>query len=219
MPSINGLMEQVREEFGIEDDEENSTLPLRIKTSYRNPGVDIHQPRMLIPRPDTPPSSLDFDEELSSPTDELPSLPAIRPRVASMIPDEEVDPSDASETASELERPQKSLSKREHALHELLSSERAYASDLALIREVHIPLALGEFLLDSSLDKFFVFSLTQLVMASIEATLSLSKSPFVFYGQRGNLRASLAMLLRHDSTRRKERTISLSSLARVHARV
>lgn len=35
------------------------------------------------------------------------------------------------------------MSKREHALHELLSSERNYASDLALIRDVHIPLALG----------------------------------------------------------------------------
>ncbi|KAJ7099366.1 hypothetical protein B0H15DRAFT_771497 [Mycena belliarum] len=32
------------------------------------------------------------------------------------------------------------LSKRQHALHELLSSERAYASDLALILKVHIPL-------------------------------------------------------------------------------
>ncbi|KAG5635652.1 hypothetical protein H0H81_010522 [Sphagnurus paluster] len=36
------------------------------------------------------------------------------------------------------------MTKRQHALHELLSSERAYASDLALIREVHIPLALGQ---------------------------------------------------------------------------
>ncbi|KAJ7721490.1 hypothetical protein B0H16DRAFT_367049 [Mycena metata] len=35
------------------------------------------------------------------------------------------------------------LSKRQHALHELLSSERAYASDLALMLEVHIPLAQG----------------------------------------------------------------------------
>lgn len=35
------------------------------------------------------------------------------------------------------------MKKRNHALHELLSSERAYGSDLALIREVHIPLALG----------------------------------------------------------------------------
>jgi hypothetical protein len=35
------------------------------------------------------------------------------------------------------------MPKRQHALHELLSSERAYASDLALICDVHIPLALG----------------------------------------------------------------------------
>lgn len=39
---------------------------------------------------------------------------------------------------------QKQVSKRTHALLELLNSERAYASDLALIRDVHIPLALGE---------------------------------------------------------------------------
>lgn len=35
------------------------------------------------------------------------------------------------------------VTKREHALKELLSSERAYASDLAFIRNVHIPIALG----------------------------------------------------------------------------
>ncbi|KAG9312331.1 hypothetical protein JVU11DRAFT_7647 [Chiua virens] len=35
------------------------------------------------------------------------------------------------------------MSKRIHALRELLSSERAYTSDLALIRDIHIPLALG----------------------------------------------------------------------------
>jgi hypothetical protein len=39
---------------------------------------------------------------------------------------------------------QPTMSKRNHALLELLSSERAYASDLAFIRDVHIPLALGE---------------------------------------------------------------------------
>ncbi|KAJ7578277.1 hypothetical protein C8J56DRAFT_797853 [Mycena floridula] len=37
-----------------------------------------------------------------------------------------------------------SLTKRQHALLEVLESERAYASDLALIRQVHIPLALGQ---------------------------------------------------------------------------
>ncbi|RPD57836.1 hypothetical protein L227DRAFT_577532 [Lentinus tigrinus ALCF2SS1-6] len=36
------------------------------------------------------------------------------------------------------------MSKRNHALVELLTSERAYAGDLALIRDIHIPLALGQ---------------------------------------------------------------------------
>ncbi|KAF8627627.1 hypothetical protein AX15_004324 [Amanita polypyramis BW_CC] len=40
-------------------------------------------------------------------------------------------------------QPQPSMSKRQHALQELLSSERAYASDLVLICDLHIPLALG----------------------------------------------------------------------------
>lgn len=57
----------------------------------------------------------------------------------SILPDDENTSSSSSSVA-----PQPSpMSKRHHALHELLSSERAYASDLALIREVHIPLALG----------------------------------------------------------------------------
>ena len=37
-------------------------------------------------------------------------------------------------------------SKRNHALIELIESERAYASDLALIRDIHIPVALGMYL-------------------------------------------------------------------------
>jgi hypothetical protein len=40
--------------------------------------------------------------------------------------------------------PPPTMCKRNHALLELLSSERAYASDLALIRDIHIPVALGE---------------------------------------------------------------------------
>jgi dynamin-binding protein len=37
------------------------------------------------------------------------------------------------------------LTKRTHALLELIESERAYASDLALIRQVHLPVALGAY--------------------------------------------------------------------------
>ncbi|KAF9047499.1 hypothetical protein BJ165DRAFT_1403203 [Panaeolus papilionaceus] len=40
------------------------------------------------------------------------------------------------------QQPTSGYTKRQHALHELLSSERAYASDLALLQEYHIPLAL-----------------------------------------------------------------------------
>ncbi|KAK0210815.1 Dbl homology domain-containing protein [Desarmillaria ectypa] len=35
------------------------------------------------------------------------------------------------------------VTKRQHALQELLDSEKSYGSDLALVRQVHIPLALG----------------------------------------------------------------------------
>lgn len=59
-----------------------------------------------------------------------------------------MDDEPASSTSSLAQQP--AMTKRQHALHELLSSERAYASDLALIREVHIPLALGNDALLSS---------------------------------------------------------------------
>ncbi|KAH9956450.1 hypothetical protein BC827DRAFT_1139525 [Russula dissimulans] len=42
------------------------------------------------------------------------------------------------------------LSKRTHALLELIESERAYASDLALLRNVHLPVALGTRLIFTS---------------------------------------------------------------------
>jgi dynamin-binding protein len=55
--------------------------------------------------------------------------------------DDEADSSNSSLASQIPAAP--SVSKRTHALLELLSSERAYASDLALIRDIHIPLALG----------------------------------------------------------------------------
>ncbi|KII95485.1 hypothetical protein PLICRDRAFT_48441 [Plicaturopsis crispa FD-325 SS-3] len=55
-----------------------------------------------------------------------------------------VDVASLSSTSSFAIPTTKPISKRTHALLEILSSERAYASDLALIRDIHIPLALGE---------------------------------------------------------------------------
>ncbi|KZP18369.1 hypothetical protein FIBSPDRAFT_863852 [Athelia psychrophila] len=51
---------------------------------------------------------------------------------------------EAAASTSSLPPAPPSMPKRAHALVELLSSERAYASDLVLIRQIHIPLALGQ---------------------------------------------------------------------------
>ncbi|KAJ2918527.1 hypothetical protein MD484_g1862, partial [Candolleomyces efflorescens] len=75
--------------------------------------------KSLTARPDSPPTSLHSSNQAKSESSSSSSFSAQGP-------------------------PQPTMTKRQHALHELLSSERAYASDLALIREVHIPLALGQ---------------------------------------------------------------------------
>jgi hypothetical protein len=82
-------------------------------------------------------SNLIESMQLQDPTDgKLPLIPQ------SPSPLSPVDIDDASSTGSSiLNTPP--MNKRTHALLELLSSERAYASDLALIRDIHIPLALG----------------------------------------------------------------------------
>ena len=84
--------------------------------------------------------SMALGEGLQSPDGEdmLPSRPD-SPSVISTL-DDEAEPSSSS--SSLLPTPP-TMSKRTHALIELLTSERAYASDLALIRDFHIPLALG----------------------------------------------------------------------------
>ena len=82
-------------------------------------------------RPDSPfpfppsPNSMD-DSTLDSPS----SLrdPTASPRPTPTLPAENISTG---------------LPKRTHALLELIESERAYASDLALIRDIHLPVALG----------------------------------------------------------------------------
>lgn len=65
---------------------------------------------------------------------------------------ESIESSFASDSGlSSLLKPTSSVTKRVRALEELLSSERAYASDLAIIRNIHIPLAAGECAHDSML--------------------------------------------------------------------
>ncbi len=80
--------------------------------------VNFKSKPFVSPRPESPLTDR-TDEEHNSSASSSPSLPQSQP-------------------------PLQPMTKRHHALQELLSSERAYASDLALICDVHIPLALGK---------------------------------------------------------------------------
>lgn len=68
------------------------------------------------------------------------TMPSSSPRPR---PKSELSTSSGSSSNPTQSSTQSNMTKRQHALLELLSSERAYASDLALIKEIHIPLALG----------------------------------------------------------------------------
>lgn len=73
---------------------------------------------------------------------ESPIMPPLSP--VDTIDDGDSSTGSSSSLNNNLVSQPSAMSKRNHALLELLSSERAYASDLALIRDIHIPLALGE---------------------------------------------------------------------------
>jgi hypothetical protein len=90
--------------------------------------ADILSPMSLAFRSDTPVS-------MNSPDDE---------KRGSRLRRGSTTMSASSPSSTKPASPQSTMTKRQHALHELLSSERAYASDLALIKDTHIPLALGE---------------------------------------------------------------------------
>ena len=66
---------------------------------------------------------------------------AISSALGSLSTIHDLDNSETSTLASNTP----STTKREHALREVLSSERAYVSDLAFIRDVHMTMARGEF--------------------------------------------------------------------------
>lgn len=78
-----------------------------------------------------------------TPDKPLPLPPSTPEPLPEELEEQEDEPEDYSPTPSLLPQASPPASKRIHALMELLSTERAYASDLALIRDIHIPLALG----------------------------------------------------------------------------
>ncbi|KAI0800196.1 hypothetical protein C8Q74DRAFT_1313919 [Fomes fomentarius] len=100
--------------------------------------LDQPLPASLARRPTTPDKPLPLTPQ---PSDSMP-LP-----LSSVDPEEDNDdetllPKSMS-TSSRSSAPT-IVSKRDHALSELLASERSYASDLAVIGDVHVPLALGQ---------------------------------------------------------------------------
>jgi dynamin-binding protein len=114
--------------------------PLRPKTATNSPSVvtqEIMSSHTLIVSPES------FQLTLSPLTsndasDKPPSTPLLPASPSHLSP----VGINASSSSTLIGSPV-AMSKRTHALLELLSSERAYASDLALIRDIHIPLALG----------------------------------------------------------------------------
>ncbi|KAJ3969654.1 hypothetical protein EV361DRAFT_951286 [Lentinula raphanica] len=73
----------------------------------------------------------------------------LRPESPFALSPMEDEAASSSSASSHGQQPTPTFTKRQHALHELLASERAYASDLALVREIYIPLAIGHPMLSS----------------------------------------------------------------------
>lgn len=101
--------------------------------------ADILSPTSLAFKSDSRSSS---PENLSSPEERVDTL--FRRGSSSLSGVTMVNSSSPSSSKPCLASHPSTMTKRQYALHELLSSERAYASDLALIKDIHLPLALGE---------------------------------------------------------------------------
>lgn len=121
------------------DADDADQMPLLHARSYGTISGLLDQPlsASLARRPTTPDKPLPLTPQ---PSDSMP-LP-----LSSVDPEEDDDdetllPKSMS-TSSRSSAPT-IVSKRDHALSELLASERSYASDLAVIGDVHVPLALG----------------------------------------------------------------------------
>ena len=117
----------------------DAAMPLLHSRSFGSLSTLLDPPPPAVPtrRPRTP------DGASYKP---LPLTPQPSSHSSLSFAGEREDEDDATLLAAE-SAPRKSaapvMSKRQHALAELLDSERAYASDLALVRNVHLPLALG----------------------------------------------------------------------------
>ena len=138
--SVLGVVDEFEDEFEREreSDHFNETLAATLAHSYTGLDTDSVDIDTINCGP-TP--TLEFTySHLPSPRDkELPLPPSTLPL---SLPIKLTPPMSSHQDDSQPHTP--ALTKRHHALLELLTSERAYASDLALIRDVYMRLASGE---------------------------------------------------------------------------
>ncbi|KAH9922107.1 uncharacterized protein B0H18DRAFT_910622 [Fomitopsis serialis] len=105
-----------------------NSQPASLRSGLSGRSQTPDKPLPITPDPSTSSATLDDDHDrVHEPTPE---------------PNDSVFASDSG--SSSLLKPPTAVTKRVRALEELLSSERAYASDLAIIRDIHIPLASGQ---------------------------------------------------------------------------
>ncbi|KAG2339561.1 hypothetical protein BDR05DRAFT_613284 [Suillus weaverae] len=166
LQSVLGVVDEFEDEFDRERETEHlvsDTLPTALHTSYTGPvaaytdsvGADTanagHTPTMEAAHTLIQCTRFPKDKELPLPPSTLPlSLPMkSRPRTDNRLELSEDRSAMSSQQRSEEDltmapsTPAPAITKRQHALLELLTSERAYASDLALIRDVYMRLASG----------------------------------------------------------------------------
>lgn len=130
LQSVLGVVDEFEDEFDREreSDQFNDTLAAALASSYTR-AIDSSIDTDSTNPGHTPTVEFARDKELPLPPSTLPlSLPIHK--TPAMSHNEGSQPP--------------ALTKRRHALLELLTSERAYASDLALIRDVYMRLASGK---------------------------------------------------------------------------
>lgn len=164
--SVLGVVDEFEDEFDRERETEHlvsDTLATALYTSYTGPvaaytdsvGADTpnagHTPTMESAHTLIQSTRFPKDKELPLPPSTLPLSLPIKSRLRT---DNRLELSEDRSAMSSQQRseedsttappiPAPAITKRQHALLELLTSERAYASDLALIRDVYMRLASG----------------------------------------------------------------------------
>ncbi|KAG2067922.1 hypothetical protein BDR04DRAFT_1104346, partial [Suillus decipiens] len=189
--SVIEVVDELEDEFDRERETEHlvgHTLPTALYTSYTGPvaaytdsvGADTanagHTPTMESAHTLIHCTRFPKDKELPLPPSTLPLSLPIKSRLRT---DSRLESEDRSAMSSQRRSeedltttpptPAPAITKRQHALLELLTSERAYASDLALIRDVYMRLASGH-------PPPFGFSCTRPVSGSEISNLGTSSS-------------------------------------------